>query len=800
MKHLNKLLPVLLLFFIMVLVAPAFAQQTKGTIKGNVITTKNEPAANVSVAIKGTSLGTATNEEGRFQLRVQAGHYTLVISHVGLTNQEVSVDVAAGKITTVPQIEVNVSVGTLNEVSVSSNKTNKFAKQRTTDVAKMPLDNLENSQSYSSISSDLIAEQNVTTVDDALRNAPGVQTMWEATGRGGDGGSYYNMRGFIVQGLLRNGLTGNVTNTIDVANIESIEVLRGPSATLFGSAFTSYGGAINRVTKKPYDEFGGQVSYTAGSFGYNRAAVDLNSPLDSAKKFLFRLNAAGTYKDNYTNNGYNRSIAVDPTLTYKVNERLWINLDAEIFSSKGVIEPIYFFPYGVNVSTLGASFANQLPINYRQSYNAGNLAQTSVNDNFYGEVDYKISDKWKSQTNISSTYSYSNGYGPYYYLMAHDSLGRYDQSTHNSSEKTFDIQENINGDFHIGKLRNRFVGGLDYTSVNSKQLYYEGSLDAVSEISGDYSGFNQDVMGAIYANPSLYYPYYYFYKNSTSAVYASDVLNITDKLLVSAGLRLDYFDNQGTLNPPTGVTTGKYHQADLSPKFGIVYQLVKDELSLFGNYQNSFTNENGTDYNRNSFKPEQANQLEGGVKFDLFNGKLSGTLSYYDIKVKDVLRTDVEHPTFSIQNGSQISRGFESEIIANPVTGLNVVGGFTYNYSVYSQADADVNGRRPGTASSPYTANLWVSYRLPQDFYVHGLGFSLGGNYASNNVVVNSVSQGVFTLPEYYIFNTNAFYDWNSFHFSFGINNFTNREWFTGYSSINPQMTRQFIGSVAFKF
>src|SRR5690606_26416624 len=97
-----------------------------------------------------------------------------------------------------------------------------------------------------------------------MRNAPGIQKMWEATGRAGDGGSYYNTRGFITQGLLRNGIAGKVTSSIDAVNIEKIEVIKGPSATLFGSSLTSYGGAINRVTKKPFETFSAELTAAGG--------------------------------------------------------------------------------------------------------------------------------------------------------------------------------------------------------------------------------------------------------------------------------------------------------------------------------------------------------------------------------------------------------------------------------------------------------------------------------------------------------------------------------------------------------
>src|SRR5690606_5607367 len=156
-----------------------------------------------------------------------------------------------------------------------------------------------------------------------------------------------------------------------------------------------------------------------------------------------------------------------------------------------------------------------------------------------------------------------------------------------------------------------------------------------------------------------------------------------------------------------------------------------------------------------SAKPEHADQIEGGIKADLFNGKLSGTVSYYSVKVADILRTDIRSAQqgatqldAQIQDGTQLSKGIEFDIIANPAAGLNLIAGFSYNDSKMEKADADVNGRRPTTASSPYLANFWVSYRLPQST-INGLGAGFGLNYASENKILNSVSMGEFTLPAY---------------------------------------------------
>jgi iron complex outermembrane receptor protein len=171
---------------------------------------------------------------------------------------------------------------------VRGSRANRFNRSGSVDVAKMPLKNLENPQVYATVGKELLTEQLVFTVDDTTRNVPGLQQMWEPTGRAGDGGSFYASRGFVVASQLRNGVAGTVTSTIDAANLEKLEVIKGPSATLFGSALTSYGGLLNRVTKRPYDTFGGELNVAAGSYGFHRVSADVdlvdgNAPPTSPK-------------------------------------------------------------------------------------------------------------------------------------------------------------------------------------------------------------------------------------------------------------------------------------------------------------------------------------------------------------------------------------------------------------------------------------------------------------------------------------------------------------------------------------
>lgn len=787
----------------------AEGDEGNSTIKGTVLTNEGLPAAGVTVSLKGTRKNSVTDDDGNFHFKnIAAGDYQVEVQLVGYETIDKEVSVSAGK-TTYVHLRLEISEKKLQEVIIMANRYH-LVQPVSEYVSKIPLKNLENSQVYTTITKDLMKQQMIYSVDDAVGNAAGIQKMWEATGRGGDGGAYYNSRGFILSSQLRNGVAGNITNRIDAANIENIEVIKGPSATLFGSPLTSYGGMINRVTKKPYDRLGGEVSYSAGSYSFNRLSADFNTPLDSNKKILFRLNTAYNYEGTFQDNGFSKGYVVAPSLSVKVNDKLSFSFDAELFSGVNTSKQIIFFYFPT--SQLNATNPKELGIDYKRSYSAQDIQQVSKNQNYFAQMNYRISNQWRSQTNFSSTNSFSDGPYAYFYVVPNsvvtgnpdakgaDYLARADQSTANSTDQATEIQQNFIGDFHIGNFRNRFLVGLDYYNVNSNQLFYGLDFDTIPKNGNipTYSNFNKDNLNNALQNKQPW-QFPYRYKNNTYSAYASDVFNITGSLIASAALRVDHFENQGNYDQASGKYSGKYDQTSLSPKFGLVYQPLKNKVSLFANYQNGFTNISGTDYKGRTFKPEQANQVEAGVKLDAFGGRLNGTISYYDIKVRDIVRTYAPDPNFSIQDGTQLSQGVEAEIIAKPFTGLNVVAGFSYNDSKYDKADADVQGRRPATAMSPYTANLWIGYSLLNG-KTKGLGFGFGGNYASENKIINSKSFGVFTLPERTILNATVFFDQPKYRIAFKVDNLTNKEYWIGYTTLNPQKLRSVTGSISFKF
>ena len=793
----------------------SFAQQFS-TISGTVTTSDGKPAAYISVGLKGKGLGNVTNEKGIFEIqRVKPGSYTLRVSAVGIQNIEKPIVITVGEHKSIDFV-INQNSNQLNEVNINQG-VNKYIAKKSEFVSKMPLNNLENPQVYTTITKETMADQLVFSVDDAARNATGVQKMWEATSRGGDGGAYYASRGFIVQAKLRNGIAGNVTGRNDAANLENVEFIKGPSATLFGSTLTSYGGLINRITKKPFEGIGGAVSFSTGSYDFNRVSTDFNFPVDKENHIYARLNTSYNYKGSFQENVYDKGFFIAPSLSYKVNDKLDFVFDAEIANGTSTLKPFVFFYFPVK--DLGFDRADQSGIPYDKSFTADAMKQKYNSSNFFGQANYKFNDNWSSHTSFSSNYSFSNGRGTYLFLVPNnypplgnptaapgaDLISRADQSTDNSKVFTYEVQQNFNGTFNLGSVKNRMVLGLDYLRQNSDQLFYSIDTFDLTKKDGtgaNYNNFTEHNLAAFYAALPSVPKYPYNFETNTYSAYVSDVINLTDRLIALAALRVDRFDNKGNSDRAGSAPKGAYKQTVFSPKFGLVFQPIKDQLSLFANYQNGFNNLNGIDYQGNAFKPEQANQIEGGVKTNIFNGKLTGSVSYYYIKVKDIVRGyngDPSNPNAQIQDGNKISKGIEAEVIANPVNGLNIIAGFAYNDNHLENASPDVEGRRDAYSAAPYSANLWISYKFNAGS-LKGFGLGAGGNYASDNKIVNSVSQGVFILPAYEVFNASAFYDHHRFRLGVKADNFTNQKYWTGYSTMNPQDLRTFTGSVTYKF
>lgn len=783
----NVLTKVFLAFLIVFFCSEAaFSQSALGTISGKAILKDGNPLQGAAVKISELNKTTTTDSDGTYLLKnIPFGTYLVEIKLNGYESAPASVLVDQNNANPTLDFELAYTSQKLEEVIVSSGG-NRFARKESEEVSKMKLKNMENPQVYSIVSKELMKEQVITDYNSAFKNIPGAGISEVRN----QGRSTNISRGFVTPQLVRNGVGSFTYNSIDPSNLERIEVIKGPSATLFGSTISSFGGLFNRVTKKPFNFFKGEVSYSAGDWDLNRFTADINTPINDDKTALFRINTALHSERSFQDAGFNKSFFIAPSFSYQVNERLTLLIDAEFSASKGV-SPTRLAPFTGAGAT--AHSIEEMEIPYKLSFANNTVNYTAQQYNIFAQLKYQISDEWTSQTIISRTRSSSEGYTVALTAMSNETL-RQQVTNQDFPYYGTDIQQNFNGDFKIGNLRNRVVAGLDFYSVRATRNDATVNMPAVNfRTPGDaYNNFTIDKIEPLFATAT--YTNYTSNDERTYSAYVSDVLNITDRLIVMAGLRADRYINKGLYYPATNTTTGNYNQTAFSPRFGAIYQIVKEKISVFSNYMNGFNNVGGSDFNGDVFKPNHANQLEGGFKFDFT--KISATLSYYNIEVTNITRNDPDHANFQIQDGTQLSKGFEAELIANPIKGLNIVAGYTYNDSRLSKSNPTTNGLRPTTAGSPTTANLWASYRLTQGA-ASGLGFGVGGIYGSKYFQTNTATFK-FQIPEYTVLDASVFYDRPKYRLGLKVDNLTNEKyWSYRLAAQNPTRV---TGNITFKF
>ncbi|WP_329904667.1 TonB-dependent receptor [Porphyromonas pogonae] len=733
------------------------AQQLGGSISGSVRFSDGSVAVGVSVYISNTTMGCATDKNGHYSIKdVVPGNYVLKVSAVGSKGDERKISVKSGgdyKIDFVIAEESRL----LDAVTVTST-VKQYAEKRSESVARMPLKNMENPQVYTVLPKALMDQQLVNDYQSALSTAPGTSNITYSPGGGGVGLTSF-IRGFSTYaGTMRNGLGTNFVTLADPYNLENLEVIKGPSGTLFGSALVTYGGLINRVTKRPHHTFKGEVSYTVGSFNNNRITGDINIPIND--KVAIRLNGFYQKEKSFQDYGVVNSWGFTPSIRYDVNDKLTFDLDAELYQTDRnsnfmkISKPI-------NVKKF-----SELNLDPKISYTNNEILSHIKVFNIFAKMSYKFNDNWESQTLVSMANTQNEANYFFAEIMSKDSLTR-NYMHIPSIFNAVDIQHNFNGKFKIGdKIENKVLLGVDIaTNASSDHRFRLDPLDMV-EINKEPKYFSLEEF-------NNRFPAHFIYGHKkdwrTIAVYLSDVVSITDRLMAMVALRVDFFRSKSS--------DEKFNQTTASPKFGLVYQPVKDKLSIFANYMNGFENEApGVDPKTNKqiiFKPEQANQFEIGVKAELFNKRISGTISYYDINVKDIIRPNPEDPLESIQDGTRVSRGVEMDIIANPFEGFNILLGYGYNMSKYIKADKSVEGKRPYGVPK-HVGNFWTSYQLNSGI-LEGLGVGLGGNFQSEIPLFDTYD---IVGDGYAKFDASLFYDRKKYRIAIKVNNVTNKTYY----------------------
>ncbi len=290
--------------FILITLLPllvSFAQS--GTIKGKVITNENEPLINANVIIIGTQLGAATLPDGTFEIKnVPFGEYTIEVSLIGYGGK---------KITLLLNAKTKPITIILTEEAIQS-------RQIVVSAGKYEQKVQDLSVSTTVLTPDDFSQKNYLTFDDALRFVPGVQMNLEQVSiRGSNGYSKGAGARVLVaaNGIpLYSGDTGDIVwELIPVADIERVEIIKGPASSLYGS--TAIGGVINIITrsavKNPITHFSSYIG------AYDKPAYDIWK-WNNNTRFFYGVEL--THSNSINNLSYTFSLKKFDNMGYRQND------------------------------------------------------------------------------------------------------------------------------------------------------------------------------------------------------------------------------------------------------------------------------------------------------------------------------------------------------------------------------------------------------------------------------------------------------------------------------------------------
>jgi iron complex outermembrane receptor protein len=782
----------------------AFAQSTKGNISGTVHSNDGKPASDVYIMLKNSDKGTTTEENGSFQIKnLRAGDYIMRIAGIGIVAEEHTITVSAGK-TLQLDYAVVPTTSRLNEVIVKGYKT---PNQKPVKLGKISIPPRDLPQAVQIIGSEVIQDQQSNRLSDVLKNVNGVAF---GENRGGVSGETFFARGYSLgtNNVFKNGVRANSGGMPEVSTLESVEVLKGSAALLYGGV--TGGAVVNMVTKKPKFNYGGEVSMRTGSYDFYKPTADIYGPI--TKNLAFRL--IGSLEDggSYRNNVTASRTYINPSLLYNLGKNTEILLQGDYLKSD------YTPDFGIgSVNNKIVDLGRSTFIGTQWAYNKTSTTTAQLN------LTHKLTDSWKLNV-LGSLQAYNRNYFSSERPAA-DSAGYWNRALTRSKIKefTYNQQININGSLNTGSVSHMLLIGMDADQSNTSTYGFNNPNSFIVPVTNTkyYDRVNITDPSSFSIPSNFATPDTYLISDTYAPIYrmgafVQDLVTVTEKFKVLAGLRYtfqktprtilsDYQTRQSTINS-NGIDKSKT-EAAISPKMGLIYQPTRS-TSLYLSYANNFTSNTGIDINTNApMAPSIIDQYEAGVKNDFLNGRLSANVTWYRIindKYAQIAELDATKKEFS---GKSASDGVEIDLSGTIVDGLNFLAGYSYNYMRYTKTNTIgiVEGQRlVGTTKNTANGTLFYTVRTGR---ARGLKLGASAFYTGNrNGGYNDKKDGsasrLIPLSAFTTFDLSAGYSLNKFSILAKVANLTNElNYFVHENySVNPIAPRQFMTTLAYKF
>lgn len=614
------------------------------------------------------------------------------------------------------------------------------------------------------ITEDFMDDTFSTDLESAVAYAAGVTQDGETR----EGGTF-NIRGFRVIRAKRDGLTSLYSQ--DMTNVSRVEVVKGPNSILYGE--TVPGGIINYITKKPMEEPFHRIDLSAGNHGYRRAQLESTAPLierDGRPVLLYRIDASYEEEDGWRKYKDGDKTFVSPLIEWRPFERTSVSFQYEYTDKNGrQVDGHHLYSSGglaeweaseeaVKAAT-AFSFFNFRDLPYDTVTDFGNYEFTSAStdnyNNFDGDlyvlnveqsllenrINVQFNATWSRPTLDIKTQQMNT-------LLFKAAAGQNvyaNRSLFNNEEDTYQLR--VAANWEVADIQNRTLLGAEWIESSFRGEFFDDITPPFYLFIPNLADFpeayipNQPITQNEPTPLSDETSNVDFRDRESYAFYATNLTTLFDgKVKVLIGAR---YDHQEQTIVDRGIESPV--EEEIIPQGGVIYSPT-EEWNFYASYSESFVpkrelgNRFDPDNPRTPIKfpldPLIGKGRELGVKMDLLDSRISGTIAWFDISYENFVRgerityfDDRGIERFFVETRQDVearSKGVEFDFVFTPLENWQLVTGYAY-----IKTDNGVGGQEAFEDSKgvpQHQFSLWSKYTLEEGMF-ENLSIGVGALY-----------------------------------------------------------------------
>ncbi|WP_419763740.1 MAG: TonB-dependent siderophore receptor [Arcobacter sp.] len=578
------------------------------------------------------------------------------------------------------------------------------------------------------------------------------------------------IRGFDIdlENIKVNGMPGLISRmgSPSTANVERIEVVKGPTSVLYG--LMEPGGLVNIVTKRPQSkqkttfETSLQTYMSNGVSGFgedNGVTTTLDTTGPITENLFYRFIAVGEKLNSYRENVDFENIHIYPSILWNASDNTSLLVALEYGHEDGSADD------GLFVANHDISTAANLDIVYQEEGDFDNDEGIGLDINLDHFIDDNlfVNFDWRSVFHTDDRKLFENKSVNQGATVSDTTLTR--RSRHQFNKRDWhSFDTNLNLDTIIADMKHNLTLGLAGT-------YRKTDFDRIT-MGGDVTpniGIYNPVHGGTSVNTQKNRRKTEYF---SSGVYLQDKISITDKLTFVGSSRVDKtkIDFECLRGPCIENTTKT--STDFVGSIGTIYN-INDIFSIYGSFGQSYdpSSAERVDDFGNPLDTEKSKQYEIGTKINLSKEFNTG-ISLYKINKENVAESSAGG-NYEL-TGEVESKGIELEVQWLPTSNWQFKSGYAYNKAEY------VSGKSVGNTQAltpEVTAYLFTRYNIPQKIYDGRLGLSTGLTYRDEIYTSSSESTRV-QLPSYTRVDIGAYYSINDWDFSLNIENLADKKYY----------------------